>query len=210
MRRAVVACLTLILLELLMVRSVNAAAMAIADSSEGCVLHVYKDPRGIATGGWGHSGPDLPPLGTPITQAQADAWRAADMARAAAFVEAHVTVPLTDNQFSVLAEWTYNVGVGNFLGSILLRVLNQGNYAAVPAQLMRWTKAGGKTLPGLVTRRLKEAALFTTPDHHEPLPSAASTVATASADPAPIATPSPPSLLERIRAWFFGNVQVPT
>ena len=192
-----------------MARPVNAAAIAIANFSEGCALRSYRDPAGVLTIGYGHTGPDVG-AGMVITQVQANTWRAADMARAGAFVDAHVHVPLTDNQFSTLAEFTYNVGVGNFLGSTLLRVLNNGRYDLIPAQLARWNRAGGMVLPGLVTRRAHEAALFATPDTHSiapmltnqghvPLPS----------PPLAAATPTAPSLLESIRAWFHRNAQAP-
>jgi lysozyme len=174
---------------LLMAREVNASALAIANAAEGCVLTGYRDPAGIATAGYGHTGPDVV-VGKTYSQAQADAWRQQDMARAAAFVAAHVRVELNPNQFSALAEFTYNVGVGNFLGSTLLRRLNRGNYNAVPAQLARWNKVKGKILPGLVVRRAQEAALFATPV--SPVPCTA--------------TPTPPTVLERLRAWFAHTV----
>jgi lysozyme len=45
----------------------------------------------------------------------------------------------------------------------MLKLLNQGDYASVPAQMMRWTKANGVDLPGLVRRRQAEAELFARP-----------------------------------------------
>ena len=204
-----------------MARQVNAAAMAIANGSEGCVLHSYLDPKGILTGGYGHVGPELPPLGGPITQAQADAWRASDMASAAAFVEAHVRVPLTDNQFGALADFTYNAGRGAFLGSTLLRKLNKGQFTAVPAELMRWNKAKKpdgtfEVLPGLTIRRQHEAALFMLPDTHTtgPVQMGAHQVTTGIST-APLAAgvsyaaPQPPSLLERLLAWWHGDAPEP-
>ena len=172
-----------------MTRQVNASALAIATESEGCVLTGYRDPAGIATAGYGHTGPEII-IGKTYSIDQALAWRAADMKRAAAFIETHVRVKLSDNQFSALAEFTYNVGVGAFAGSTLLRLLNAGNYNAVPVQLMRWTKAGGRVLPGLVTRRTREAALFAT------IQSDAPTVCH-------VAVPQAPSLVEKLRAWFM-------
>jgi lysozyme len=53
-----------------------------------------------------------------------------------------------------------NVGVAAFAGSTLVRLLNGGDYGCVPGQLGRWTKAGGRTIPGLVRRRAAEGALF--------------------------------------------------
>ena len=195
--------------EVFMVRQVNAAAMSIADASEGCFLTAYRDPAGVVTAGYGHVGPDVK-LGQTYTKEQALAWRAADMARAAAFVEAHVKVPLTDNEFSALSELTFNIGVGNFLGSTLLRLLNRSKYSAFPAQIMRWTKAGGKVLPGLVARREKEVALWNlSPVHPNPVAVVAS-VSPAQPPGVPTAKPTAPTLLERIRAWFNRNPPEPT
>jgi GH24 family phage-related lysozyme (muramidase) len=71
---------------------------------------------------------------------------------------------LNQNQNDALVSFVYNVGDGNFQKSTLLRLLNQGNYAAVPAELKKWTKArqNGQLidLPGLVRRRAAEAELF--------------------------------------------------
>ena len=42
----------------------------------------------------------------------------------------------------------------------MLKVLNSGDYAGVPAQILRWNKAGGKVLDGLTRRRQAEADMF--------------------------------------------------
>ena len=67
---------------------------------------------------------------------------------------------LTQYQFDALVSFVFNVGVGAFGGSTLLRRLNQGDYNAVPAELMRWVNSGGTPLPGLVRRRRAEGVLF--------------------------------------------------
>lgn len=71
-----------------------------------------------------------------------------------------VKVPLNSNQLSALVSFVYNIGVGAFSSSTLLRVLNQGNYQEASKQLLRWNKGGGRVLPGLVTRRKEEKQLF--------------------------------------------------
>src|SRR5690606_1362752 len=53
-----------------------------------------------------------------------------------------------------------NVGEGNFSGSMLLKKLNGGDYAAVPDEMKRWVHSKGKRLEGLVNRRAQEAALW--------------------------------------------------
>jgi GH24 family phage-related lysozyme (muramidase) len=69
-------------------------------------------------------------------------------------------VPLSQNQFDSLVSFTYNLGAGWTKGSGLVSALKEGRYADVPAEMMKWNKAGGKVLPGLTARRAKEAALF--------------------------------------------------
>lgn len=78
-------------------------------------------------------------------------------------VERLITVPLNQNQFDALVSFTYNCGVGALTNSTLRRLLNQGKYEQVPAQLMRWVKAGGVTYRGLQRRRAAEGALFMEP-----------------------------------------------
>lgn len=75
-------------------------------------------------------------------------------------VSTNVKVALKDNQFAALVSFTYNVGIGNFLKSTLLKKLNKGGYSSVPSELMKWTKAGGKSLQGLSNRRSAEAGLW--------------------------------------------------
>jgi len=78
-------------------------------------------------------------------------------------IERLVTVPLNANEFSALCVFVYNIGVNGFANSTLLKLLNQGKRAQVPAQLSRWCMAGGKRIEGLARRRAAEAALFMEP-----------------------------------------------
>uniref|UniRef100_UPI001ABB7991 lysozyme n=2 Tax=Bartonella TaxID=773 RepID=UPI001ABB7991 len=71
-----------------------------------------------------------------------------------------VTVSLNSWQFAALVSFCYNVGTIAFCNSTLLKKLNNGEYEAVPAELQKWTKAGGKRLQGLVHRRVAEAGLW--------------------------------------------------
>jgi len=75
-------------------------------------------------------------------------------------VENMVTVDLTQEQFDALTVWVYNLGPTNFKNSTLLRKLNSGDYSAVPTEIKRWNKAGGRVLEGLVKRREAEAKMF--------------------------------------------------
>jgi hypothetical protein len=86
-----------------------------------------------------------------------------DLGSAESCVQNSVNVPLNSNQFSALVDFTFNLGCGSLQSSTLLRILNQNDYSGVPAQMMRWTYAGGQQLPGLVTRRQNEGTLWNTP-----------------------------------------------
>lgn len=146
---------------------VSPAGVALTKEMEGCVLHSYPDPgTGGApwTAGFGHTGPEVKP-GMTITQAQADAWLNADLARASLVVNSLVRVYLTQGEHDALTDFVFNVGAGNFRGSTLLRLLNAGDSKAAAQQFERWNMASGRILPGLVRRRAKEKALFLTPDY---------------------------------------------
>jgi lysozyme len=82
-------------------------------------------------------------------------------------VERLISVPLNQNQFDALVSFTYNCGAWALEKSTLRRVLNQGKYEQVPAQLMRWVHAGGVEYAGLVRRRKAEGALFMEPMQEE-------------------------------------------
>lgn len=135
--------------------------LALTEQFEGLRLTAYQDSVGVWTIGYGHTGPDVQP-GLTITQEQASALLLQDVAGAVAAVNRLVTVPLTQNQFDALVDFTFNVGQGNLASSTLLRELNAGNTAGAAAQFLVWVYAGGVQLPGLVTRRQAEAALFQT------------------------------------------------
>jgi len=135
--------------------------LALTEQFEGLQLTAYQDPVGVWTIGYGHTGADVQP-GLTITQEQASDLLLQDVAGAVAAVNRLVTIPLTQNQFDALVDFTFNVGQGNLASSTLLRELNSGNTEGAAAQFLVWVYAKGVELPGLVTRRQAEAALFQT------------------------------------------------
>lgn len=128
------------------------------------VIEPYYDPVGLPTIGYGHllSRTAWKPLNQfpAISVAQAEALLRADLMKAAGAVMRMVKVKLNANQIAALIDFVFNAGAGNFEISTLRRVINRGDFAAVPAQLMRWVYARGVKLPGLVKRRKAEAALW--------------------------------------------------
>lgn len=138
-----------------------AAALAFVASKEGTVLRTYRDPIGIITACTGHVDPSLR-LGTVYTPEQCREMLYEDIAKHADDLDC-VKVPLSDNQKVALLSFTFNVGRSSFCGSTLVRKANAGDMPSACAELSRWVMAGGKTLPGLVSRRAAERALCETP-----------------------------------------------
>jgi lysozyme len=147
-------------------RRCNSAGLALVQKFEGLSLKAYRCPAGKWTIGYGHTRTTIP--GLIITEAQATQLLMADLASAAEAVIKNVRVALNDNQFAALVSFVFNVGAGAFARSSLLRRLNEGDYEAVPTELLRWIHVKGTPSTGLIRRRLAEAALWRTLAENEP------------------------------------------
>ena len=125
---------------------------------EGLELNAYQCAAGVWTIGYGHT-KDVQ-QGMVISEDTANEMLVEELNEYENYINTLVTVELNQNQFDAMVSWVYNLGGGNLKASTLLKVLNAGDYAGVPAQIMRWNKAGGKVLEGLTRRRQAEADLF--------------------------------------------------
>ncbi|MCZ2158894.1 lysozyme [Bartonella sp. 220] len=144
-------------------RKISSEGLALIKQWEGLRLHAYKDVIGVWTIGYGHTNAAGNPFvhkGMIVTEEQAEAFLCQDLRQFENTVERAVQVSLTDEQFAALVSFCYNVGTGAFCNSTLLKKLNQGEYEAIPSELQKWTKAGGKRLQGLAHRRAAEAGLW--------------------------------------------------
>jgi lysozyme len=145
----------------------NDRGFALICEFEGCRTAAYQDAVGVWTIGYGHtSAAGLPCVapGLTVTRAEATGILMRDLETFSAGVKSAITTQLNDNQFSALVSFAFNVGLGNFRSSSVLRSVNACCFDQVPADLALWVKAGGKVLPGLIRRRAAEAALFMTGD----------------------------------------------
>jgi lysozyme len=132
---------------------------------EGRRLTVYQDTGGAWTIGDGHlvkAGERFYPYGTvrTITDAEADALFAADIAIASSAINSYVKVPLTEGQRAALLSLVFNIGVSAFKTSTMLKKLNAGDYAGAAAEFPRWNKDNGVTVAGLTNRRVREQSVF--------------------------------------------------
>jgi lysozyme len=137
--------------------------LALIQKFEGLALESYRDAVGVWTIGYGHTsraGTPMVTSGLKITSEAAADILARDVEAFASGVSKRVTVDLTDQQFSALVSFAFNVGLGGFERSSVLQAVNARNFDAVPRRLNLWCKAGGRILPGLIKRRAAEGALF--------------------------------------------------
>ena len=137
---------------------ISAKGLDLIKKFEGLELESYLCPADVWTIGYGST--KGVKEGMSITEEEAEALLKKEAQEYCDYVKEYVSVTLTQNQFDALVSWTYNLGPRNLKNSTLLEVLNKEEYDKVPEQILRWTKAAGKELNGLVRRRQAEADLF--------------------------------------------------
>ena len=138
---------------------INQAGLSLIKEFEGLRLTAYKDPVGIWTIGWGHTGKvngKYIAKGLKITEKQAEKLLLGDIKR----FENHVNVyhkkyKFNENEFSALVSFAYNIGN-------IKRLTANGtrSKSVIANKIPLYCKAGGKKLNGLVRRRNKERTLF--------------------------------------------------
>lgn len=124
---------------------------------EGTVLQSYRDPIGIITACVGHTGPELR-MGQRYTRQQCEDMLYGDLLKHAQALDC-IKRPMTDGQKAAFLSFAFNVGNKAFCDSTLVRKANAGDMPGACAELSRWTRAGGRELPGLVKRRAAEREL---------------------------------------------------
>ena len=139
---------------------ISEQGIALIKESEGFSATCYRCPAGKWTIGYGHVVRPDDAIKNKLSAAQAEILLQQDVAETEQAVNRLVTIELNQNQFDALVVFAYNIGIGAFGHSTLLRLLNNGNMTAVSGEFLRWVYAGGKKLDGLVRRRQAEAALF--------------------------------------------------
>ncbi|THD53195.1 lysozyme [Enterobacteriaceae bacterium ML5] len=130
---------------------------------EGCRLIAYQDSVGVWTIGYGWTQPVAGKSvgrGMTITQNTAEQLLLTGLSQYEAGVTNLVNKPLTQHQFDALVSFAYNLGIKSLGTSTLLKKLNAGDYQGAADEFLKWNKAGGKVLNGLVARRAAERSLF--------------------------------------------------
>lgn len=71
-----------------------------------------------------------------------------------------IKVQINQNQFDAMVSLAYNIGVGAFSNSTLLKRVNAKDFIGAGNEFLKWDKSGGKPLLGLTRRRQREKELF--------------------------------------------------
>lgn len=143
--------------------------LRLIEEYEGFRPTLYDDAAGHCTIGYGtlvHRGPhdaadarEQAFMGG-ISRDEAEQLLGSRAEQIEAAIERLVKVALNQGQFDALVAFIYNVGLGTFASSALLKKLNAGDYQAVPGELLRFVYAGGRPLAGLIARRTREGKLW--------------------------------------------------
>lgn len=132
---------------------------------EGLKLKPYLDSIKVPTIGYGSTyyadGKRVTMADKAITQPEAFELFKSVADKFAKRVNLLIKKPVTQNQFNSLVSLAYNIGMGNFQSSTLLKKVNANpNDPSIALEFAKWNKAGGKVIPGLTTRRKKESDLY--------------------------------------------------
>ena len=155
---------------------VSDAAKAMIKHHEGVRMRPYRCPALLWTVGVGHvidpkhtSIPFNERRNLPIpdgwdrilSMGEVDAILSQDLARFERGVARLCPVAFSDQGiFDSLCSFSFNVGLGNLQRSGLRMKTNRGEFEEAAQEFLKWTKAGGRVLPGLVKRRRDEMAMF--------------------------------------------------
>jgi lysozyme len=128
---------------------------------EGYSSKAYPDP---ATGGapWtiGYGTTKGVKPGMVITAQQAEKMLRDDVAKFESGVSSLITAPTTQGQFDAMVSLAYNIGLGNFGKSTLLKKHNSRCYTCAADQFRVWNRANGKVMNGLTKRRADERQVY--------------------------------------------------
>jgi lysozyme len=144
-------------------RMTSRAGRELIRQFEGERLESYRCPANKWTISVGVCGPHVTE-GMKITQAESDELFAATLRTFELAINKLITAPVSQNQFDAIISLVYNIGLGNFQRSTLLRLLNQGRHRDAVLEFTRWSFANGQQMPGLLRRRRAEMAMFVSRD----------------------------------------------
>jgi lysozyme len=133
---------------------------------EGMALTKYLDSVNVHTISVGVTKSDIPDLDSwpwtkELTIKEAMDYFDKALTKYVNAVNKALRVPVRQHQFDALVSICFNIGTSGMANSTFMKRINaKASDSSIRSAMMSWVKAGGKTLPGLVTRRTKEANLY--------------------------------------------------
>ena len=132
---------------------------------EGLKLKPYLCSAGVPTIGYGNTfyenGVKVKLSDPEISQERADQLLAFTLTSFEKYVDSFCRDDISQQQFDALVSFCFNLGPNNLKASTLLKKVNANPIdESIRLEFGKWTKAGGKVLKGLVTRRNAEADLY--------------------------------------------------
>lgn len=91
-----------------------------------------------------------------LSKALIDAMLQDDINRVLECTAIHVHVGLSENEWTALTSFVYDIGCTAFVSSTLLKKLNDHEWAEIPNEMRRWVTYNGVKVPGMIKRREKE------------------------------------------------------
>lgn len=138
----------------------NDKGRALVKRFEGLKLEAYKCPANVWTIGFGSTGPHVK-RGMVITPGEAERLLDKDLSRFEVGVTAMIgSVPTSEDEFSAMTSLAFNIGLGAFATSTLLKRHKAGNKVGAAKAFLSWIYANKRPLPGLIRRREAEKALY--------------------------------------------------
>lgn len=140
-------------------------AAEIARHFEGFRSRPYKCPAGVPTIGYGstmyETGQKVQLTDPPIGRERADELLLWELRRSmSAALRYCPLLAGQEGRLAAITDFVYNLGAGRLQTSTLRRRINQQDWPEVKKELMRWVRANGVILRGLVARRTVEADLI--------------------------------------------------
>lgn len=126
-----------------MLTAISLGGVAYTQSKEGTVLIPYYDSGKVATVGTGTTiypnGQKVKITDPKITHKQATEYLKIHMAKdAKIFNKSLLGVPLSQTEYDLYMDFTYQFGTGAWSGSSMLRNLKQSKYKAACDSLLKW------------------------------------------------------------------------
>jgi lysozyme len=141
------------------------AGIEMIKTFEGFKSAPYKCPAGIPTIGYGATfypnGKKVTMTDKALSETESVELLKHMLVSFEKYIDSYCRDDINQNQFDALVSFAYNLGPANLKSSTLLKKVNANpEDETIKLEFMKWVKAGGKTLKGLVARREAESKLY--------------------------------------------------